>query len=651
MTIYRQLALLFIGLLVAVFAGTMVSTIQNARGYLQEQLHSHSQDAASALGISVSPYMAAGQMPAIIATADAMFDGGYYRSIVITDMQDRVLVERTSNVEFEGIPAWFVRAIPLETPESEAVIMDGWNQSGIIRVTSHPGYAYRQLWRALVDNARWFVVGAIIATIAGILLIRLTLRPLSRVVRQAEAIGQRKFLRLDDRPRTRELASIVSAMNALSATVERMFRESESAIENFRAMAYQSTVTGLPNRQRFMDILSEKLGSSEECSWALLCLIELSDFKGFNNRNGYVKGDRLLREAASILDSTLASRPKTVIAHLNGAIFTVLTEEPTEPELLGRDLVGALQRLHQSGHVDSRDIVNVGITVFNGSQNPTELMSDADAALRAAQAAGPNCWKFHSSSDDKRPSRTASEWREYITDALRENRLRLLFQPALRLSGRTEMHREVLVRIAETGCDGKEQLVPAGAFIPIAASLGLSTDIDRAVISSAIDYLDSGRNPDITVAINLSATSIKLPEFVDWIDGELRRHRDAATRLCFEISENIVDPKHPAIERFLQLVADRGSQFGLDDVGADIGVFSCLRTFRASYLKIDGSFIRDLDSNADQQFFVRTLTGIAHGLEIDIIAKSVETEAVWDMLARMNVDGAQGYFVGRPSAG
>jgi len=270
MTIYRQIALLIVGLLAVVFIGTMATTLTNTRVYLQEQLHSHAQDSATTLGIVLSRSLASGEIPAVISTIQAVFDSGYYRRITVSDMRGEILVDLESDMTLEGVPSWLVELVRLETPMTEAAIMNEWNQAGVIRVKSHPGYAYRQIWKSLWMNAVWFAGGALVLIAVGLVILKVTFRPLADVERQAQAIARREFPLVEQLPRTRELGSIVVAMNRLTKAVKRMLDEADSSISYFRSIAFQSPVTGLPNRQRFNDILRAERESVEEHPSALL---------------------------------------------------------------------------------------------------------------------------------------------------------------------------------------------------------------------------------------------------------------------------------------------------------------------------------------------------------------------------------------------
>lgn len=650
MTIYRQIALLIVGLLAAVFIGTMATTVRNTQIYLQEQLHSHAQDSATMLGILLSRPMASGEKPEVVATIQAVFDSGYYRRITVGDMQGEIIVDRVSDLTLEGVPSWLVKIVRLETPVAEAAIMSEWNQAGVIRVTSHPGYAYRQIWNSLWMNAAWFAVGAILIVVVGLYVLRVTFRPLSDVERQAEAIARREFPLVAKVPRTRELASIVKAMNTLAETVERMLNEADAAISHLHSVAFQSPVTGLPNRQRFMDILAERIGSDEECSAALLCLVELRGLEDINNLKGYPEGDRLLKEAGRLLQSSLPSEPDTVVAHLSGATFAVLTEDFQDPELFGNKLASTLCRLREIGIADSDDVAHVGITVYDGTQNTSQLLSDADRALRSAQSSGANAWAFQSGAPDASLTRTATEWREVIRSALDSDRLRLAFQPAVAIPDRVELHREALVRIAQSGEHGVEVLLNASEFMAMAASLGLTKEIDRHVIKYLVAQLEGAGAERETIAMNLSSESIRDPAFASWVAEILDQHPQAAHRICFEIPEYGLANLGDEVRRFVDVLLSREVRFGLDNVGARNGIFSYLRSIRPDYIKIDGSFIRGLNHNHDHKFFVSTIVSVAHGLDIRVIAKSVEDEAVWNALHALNVDGAQGYYIARPEA-
>ncbi|PVV15266.1 MAG: hypothetical protein B6D77_02115 [gamma proteobacterium symbiont of Ctena orbiculata] len=180
MTLSRQLIILITVLLILVFTGTFFISVQNTRAYLESQLESHAQDTATSLGLSISKHMAEGDLATVTSMTDAIFDRGYYRLVVIQDMQGEPLVDRKLALTLEGVPPWFIEQFPLSTPIGKAIVMSGWVQAGKVVVQSHPGFAHRQLWENSVEIFRWFLISALVVLLLGVFTLQLVLNPSGR---------------------------------------------------------------------------------------------------------------------------------------------------------------------------------------------------------------------------------------------------------------------------------------------------------------------------------------------------------------------------------------------------------------------------------------------------------------------------------------
>lgn len=234
MTLLRQLILAILALLLLVFAGSVAISVANTRHYLDAQLQSHAQDAATSLGLSLSTSAAEDDRATMESMVDALFDSGYYRSIRIIDTGGAPLVERAQPVRFDDVPAWFVRLIPLNTPLGEAMLMSGWRQLGRVQVTSNPGYAYLELWRTTRGSVGLFALVAALAVALSVVGVNIILRPLRATEAQAAAIADREFPVQEHLPRTRELRRVVEAMNHMSRKVRQMLDEQIALGERLR---------------------------------------------------------------------------------------------------------------------------------------------------------------------------------------------------------------------------------------------------------------------------------------------------------------------------------------------------------------------------------------------------------------------------------
>jgi len=219
-------------------------------------------------------------------------------------------------------------------------------------------------------------------------------------------------------------------------------------------------------------------------------------------------------------------------------------------------------------------------------------------------------------------------------------------QPVFTCPDKVILHHEVLVRILEEGEQGK--LLSAGAFMPMADSLGLTPDIDRAVIRRVLKQLSEDVKSESQLAINISPPSLNAPGFLDWLEEELRVHKKVAGRVTFEIPEYGAVSMLDLVRDLIARTEKYGSQVALDHFGSGFSSFAYLRSLKVHYLKVDGSYLKQVNENLDNQFFIQALTEIAHGLEMKVIAEAVESEAIWAVLDALNVDGAQGYHLGMP---
>lgn len=649
MTLLRQLIIVIIILFALLFAGSVVINVNNTRSYLNNQLRSISQDMATSLGLSLSPHIAKNEMTIVESMVNAVSDSGYYREVILTDVNGKPIIERIQAATIEGVPEWFVKLIPLETPRGEALIMAGWVQAGTIRISANPGYAYATMWTNSVDAFWWFLGSSACALLLGVIALHFVLRPLRAVEAQAKAICDREYPIQDRIPWTLELRSVVSAMNLMSAKVKEMFKEQSDAMERLRAGTYVDTLTGLANRQYFDMQLKQMTKARTSSSSNALIFIELAEFKSFNERKGYQAGDQLLRGCAALIGEICKEVPDLdyFAARPSGANFAIVTHDTIEEDVrsLAKKLGLALSKLKERGLTDTDNIGHIGVAMHHG-QTAGQLLSEADMALRTAQVMGPNA--VHMSDNkisDEFTSYSASRWMTVLRDVLAECRIVLYRQPCLSCKDEAQvLQYETLMRIF--GDDGK--IIPANVIIPMAKHLHLTQEFDKHIVSDALTRLGRPENSGIVMAVNLFPMSILDSGFVVWLCDMLRQHRSVAPRIAFEVMEHGVTDKLDALRGWVERVSELGAKTGLDQVGKGFKSFSYLSALKIDYIKIDGSYARGIHENRDNQFFVDSLVKYAHGLDIQVIAESVETREEWDMLKSLRVDGVKGYGVARP---
>lgn len=646
MTLLRQLVLVIVTLFVLLFAGTCVISVHNARDYLASQLRTISQDTATSLGLSLSPHFADAVM--VDSMTSAVFDSGYYREVSVRAIDGKPIVEKTAPVRIEGVPAWFVRLVALETPRGEALVMAGWQQAGTVAVAANPGQAYITLWANSLESFGWFLGASLLTFLLGMLALHFVLRPLRAVEAQAKAICDRQYPVQEKLPWTLELRSVVEAMNRMTTKVRDMFAEQAEAMARIRAENYRDPLTGLANRRYFDMQLPYLIGSEERFHTGALVLLEVKDLHELNESAGYANVDALLLAIADLIREHCAalSGVDHFAAHLAGADFAVVLAEATEKdaEEFVERLMQSLPRLHEQGLIARADIAHAGLALYR-RQSVGDFLSEADTALRAAQAAGPNAWHGSASAAGSH-ARTASQWSELLQRIIAERRIVLYTQPVLGRQAAPEVdHREILLRVI--GDD--QEVIPAGLFIPMAKRLGLVREFDRLVVQEVMARLARQTPPAQRIAINLFPGSIRDAAFTDWLCGELSRQPALAAQLVFEVAEYGALEDPAALKAWVERIRATGARTSIDHFGRGFAPFGYLCDTRIDYLKIDGSFITGLAKSRDHRFFVEAVVNIAHGLDIGVVAEAVETEEDIAALTALGVDGMQGYGVGAPT--
>ncbi|GMR07186.1 MAG: LapD/MoxY N-terminal periplasmic domain-containing protein [Gammaproteobacteria bacterium] len=642
MRLSQQLFLIIALLFVLVFVGALSANIVNTRNYINKSLEFHAQDTATSLGLTLTHYVKKDDLPAMNSMVDAVFDRGYFQKIVVTKTTGEDLVKRDIKVIVKGVPSWFMSLLPLETPEATATVMAGWKQLATVHVRSHPGYAYNELWNATKATGVWLLIAGVIAFILAAILLRMILAPLKQVENQALSISNREFPVLPNLPWTIELRHVVIAMNKMTTKVQDMLNSQTELTEKMRSLAYEDEVTGLYNRRNFEERLNHIVNNPDEFSFGALFLIQIADFKNFNEKHGYEAGDTLLGNAATLIKDAVGNDDRMLLARLSGADFAILGQNlPLEDaEFLASSLSQSFTRLSVDQNMAT---TNIGVAYIEPGQSPEHFLSLADAALRAAESQGENSWHVQKASESGGVNLGATQWREALQDVLKTRQIFLYAQPVYACQDKALHHIELLPRI-QTHPDTPP--VSAGIFIPVAEHYGMVHDVDKMVVEKAIEHVKS-LSEDIHFAVNLSPSSILDSAFIKWLCNTLATST-IATQLIVETSETGTVADLDALTRAVNSIRETGCRFSIDHFGSSSTSFGYIKSLKVDYIKVDGSYISNINENEDSQFFISSLAKIAHGLEIQIIAEFVETREELDILKSLGIDAAQGYLLGVP---
>src|SRR5579864_1119423 len=422
-----------------------------------------------------------------------------------------------------------------------------------------------------------------------------------------------------------------------------------------RQMSYQAThdaLTGLVNRREFERRLEEAIESGQRGDGQhVLCYLDLDRFKLVNDTSGHLAGDSMLREVAKLLRD--AVRDSDTVGRLGGDEFGMLLIGcPLEK---ARQIADDVTRTVGEYRFVWRDrIFNIGVSVgiveiSRESGTLEELLAAADTACYVAKKQGSGRVAVYSARDEALARHTGEiQWLQRLQSALKENRFHLYHQvivPAHGEDGGPAM--EVLVRLKdESGND----LLPS-EFMRAAERYRRMGLVDRWVVQTTLAALGRGAilvAHDRSVAINISGQTLGDAQFLEFVVECLDNTGVAPAQVCFEITESAVIANLDHARRFIGVLHGMGCQFALDDFGSGVGSFSNLKNLPLDYLKIDGSFMRNLAKDSVNQAMVTAMIKLARTLNFKVIAEQVEDEAALEAARRMGVDYVQGFAVGRP---
>ena len=645
MSLFKQLLLAICLFLVVAFAGSFMVSLESSRNQYVNQLRSHAQDAATALALSLTPNI---DDPAMVELmVSSIFDSGYYSSIKVVDLaSNAVLVERHAQPGSNGVPSWFIRLTGLGAAGGDAIVSRGWQQAARVEVVSHPMFALAKLWQSALGSLGWLLLCGAVSAVLGALLLRRQLRPLDYMVAQSHAIARREFLSLPDLPRTPELRRVVQAMNQMVEKLKALFQEQAERSERLRVESYQDSLTGLANRRYFEMQLAARVSNLEEARQGYLLLLRVKDLAGLNARLGGQRTDQLLQAVGEQLRRTCANYPETndLITRSRGGEFAVLAPGMVHDEAiqLAQALEVTLHSLHETGASDVTPVACIGMAPFNPGDAPQALLKLADEALARAESQPTPGWVCLEQGIAPQAVDSHHEWHTRLDQALSNGQFQLFFQPVVASRDPAKLlHYKVISRLQDS--DG--QALAAGRFLPWLERFGWSSRLDLLMLDKVLGHLHKHQQP---LALNLSAATLADPGALQKVYDLLGQHRAAGSRLTFELGEEQL-PDQATLEQLTRRLRALGFSLALQRFGGRFSMIGNLAHLGLAYLKIDGSYIRNIDQEQHKRLFIEAIQRAAHSIDLPLIAERVETEGELEVLREMGVQGIQGQLVGAPS--
>jgi len=599
------------------FCVRVITDVDTTRNYLQTQMASHAQDTATSLGLSISPYLEDDSLMIAQTMATAIFDSGYYSQIKFTDVQNNIVFELQNPKRVESVPGWFISAVELGAPTMHSEINNGWMMAGTLDVTSHTGQSYLTLWQHTLRSlySSFLLLAASLAI--AFLILRAVFKPLKAVEDQATLVTRKRFTLNKEIPVARELRTVTQAINNMVINLQSTFDSLTKQTQALTEEVYIDSLTGLGNRKSFENHFNSVVNNITDDAPITALMLTLPSL---NNINQVVSYDEL---------------PNSTIFRLNGGTFVLLA--PYDVLFLNKarlDLIDNLSQKENSLHING--YANLAIVGVEQGASLGEVLSLLDTGCTIGE-------DTTFDKNDKESLFSVNQWRTLIKSIINAGEVSFSVQPVKQANKTdSQCYFEVFAHFIHEG-----EKVNNGHLFAMAEKLNLTEELDKKIIRSFVDVKE--QYPNDVFALNISKASLYSADFIQWLTLYSHTKPVIKTNLVFELHEiGLLYNVHVA-SLHIDAIKELGINVCIEHFGTSLTSFRYLQGLDIEYVKIDGSYIQDLVTNPQSQFYIQTVNNICHGFGIKVLACLIEKTETLEILEYLGCDGVQGNLILPPS--
>ncbi len=637
LSLRAQLYSLVIAIVLFSFVGSSWVSVTTTQGYLNEQMETHSQDAATRLGLSIAPFIGGEDMVMVETMIAAIFDSGYYEALMLTDRHGKVLLSRHNEVLVDGVPQWFIEAFTLTPPTMKTEINDDSRIAGVLSIKSHSGISYHKLWQHAVNNLYLSLVICIIALLLAYLILRAVLNPLAKVEEQALAVSRKQFPLINNLPMTPELKTVVKAMNLMVTNIQTTFDQMSKHAEKLTRDAFVDSLTNLGNRRALESQFRADSAEMESSDSATFGMIQLPSLQSINTYLGFKEGDDYVCRAAYMINEVFKTFVNMKLYRVGGGSFFFTIKET------GTDVLAMCESIHEKFNALNSayypdGFAEVIATTYTKKDKVGSLLAKLDTLLTQESSSTKEGLVY--CDHDSKNSHGLHQWSDLIDQIVKSNNVKFMFQPIKSCSDDNVLYYELFTQFFID-----KQSIANNQLYAMAERLNKSILLDKMVLSQllSLGYFA----PDTKLAINLTQQSLHDINFRNWLANFFVGNRGKLPELVFEINEDAVLTSVDSSTDFIKMCKRFDIEICIERFGSSFTSFKYLKGLDIDFLKIDGAYIRDLDQNPENNHFIQAVTQIGHGVGIKVLASHVENEASLKLLKELNCNGAQGNYIQR----
>lgn len=629
MTLYKQIMLVMSMLVLLLLATSMFINYKNAESFIQDQLLSNAENTASSLGVAIGHVHGDKAMEETLI--NAIFDSGYYESIVLTDIDNNTIYDRREPVKVLGIPSWFTHYVKLRASEATVPLSSNWRMIGHLKIKGHRGHAYGQLWHAFKEMIIGFLMLGLFAVIGIYIFLKIILRPLNQVRKQAEAVMQRHFIYQDPLPKTKEMHDVASAMNALVKKVKKVYDKEAKAIANYKKLLYEDSETGYFNRSYFRIKLQDYLHSSDYFSHGHVLAFSIHDYPKLLEEEGINGVHKAIMQLQASIDKycdTSFSEAICCRTRENDIMIILPSSRREDVENLARNVCKACIDNYQ---------VNCAYVSYKERELLTEILKRVDSALMMTASTEDGYIRLYADVQDNIPVLSHDEWIKKIYEALDTDAFIPMLQPVVDEYGEI-VQNELLLRL-----NYEDKIVSAGLFMPIIAGVKMLSVLDRYVLER-LERLQTSK----PLAVNITHDFISHSANFQLITSLSKRWRKAKIDIIFELPNTTIASDPEASKAFVSHIQKEGWELGIDHFSVGDYDLELLEILKPAYLKINATYLLSLLEGKEEKTSNASLLILTELLEIDLIAIAIDSEDTARRLKENGIIFMQGFWIAEP---
>jgi diguanylate cyclase (GGDEF)-like protein len=641
MTLFNQINSLLLGLFLLVMSSLVYFQFTQTRAFMASQIESDLNNTTNALTLMLQPHLEVGDVAAAETVINVIFEGGFYRKVTLTWLEDGKVQAWDNPIKVSGVPDWFISLNLFESQSTESTITNGWSQLATLTLEANPAIGYNQLWKVMVNTLLALVFLLIISMI--ILRFRLTriLGPLHRVADQAKLIAKREFQPDLAIPETEELREVVLAINSMSTQLQTVFSQLDKEVVSLKNDKFTDSVSQLPNRLHLNAQLQSWI---KEPGYGGLLIARLDWLDQIDEQFGYQVRDNTIQILAREMQQVLHAVAPSVIARISNKEFVFLVTKATTEQLqiYVQNVISLIKQAMISANYQDKEQFTIGVAVRVDDMNGSQLLKHADKALQDALSENQVChWHPIAQSQDV----TLTQWKKLLKEAMSNHSFLLQWHPSLSFTNEKVLHREIY-----SGLKIDSNIIRAAQFMPYIEQLALGSEFDQSLLENIAENPMLSASKEM-ISINITQDSILNLNFHNWLSTFISQ-QSMPERFYFEIQEETILAYPKQSQKFANVVKLKGANIGIDHYGREMGSLAYLQTIKPYYVKLDQSLScntnveaeMEMDELTQRLMLSKAVINTARGLGIEVVITAVEDEEQLKRVANLQATGYQGFI-------